>query len=215
MAFRSAQANFSKGEVSPEIYGRFDVAAYNAGVKRARNVIVMKYGGLTKRPGTRLVAEVYNAADPVRLIPFQFSLDQAYALELGQGYMRPAADGGMVLEEELLIMGATNANPIQITAANHAYEAGDQVFLSGVGGMIELNGKIVRVLASIDDDNFTIDLNGTGFGVFTLATGGITRADPPDVIVPPTVPPIVAPPPPPTTGSGGGYERRYDGSNYN
>jgi hypothetical protein len=141
MAFRTAQPNFSKGEISPELLGRFDVAAYNAGLRRARNVQILKYGGVTKRPGTRFVAEVFDATKPVRLVPFQFSLDQTYALEFGQGYMRPAAGGGMVLEEELAITGATQANPVQISAANHAYAAGDQVFLSGIAGMTELNGR--------------------------------------------------------------------------
>lgn len=98
MAFRTAKPNFSKGELADDLLGRFDVEAYGAGLKRARNVVIMKYGGITKRPGTRLVAEVHNSAAPVRLIPFQFSIDQAYVLEFGQNYMRPAALGGIVLD---------------------------------------------------------------------------------------------------------------------
>ena len=54
--FRAGQPNFSRGEIGPELRGRFDVDAYSAGLEAARNVIVLKYGGLTKRPGTRLVA---------------------------------------------------------------------------------------------------------------------------------------------------------------
>lgn len=98
MAYRDAQQNFAKGELAPDLLGRFDVPAYKSGLKRARNVIIMKYGGVTKRPGTRLVAEVHDASYPVRLIPFQFSIDQAYVLEMGQYYMRPAALGGIVLD---------------------------------------------------------------------------------------------------------------------
>lgn len=209
MVFRASQANFSRGILSPELYGRFDVSAYQAGARQLKNVIILKYGGVTKRPGTRLVAEVYDASQPVRLVPFQFSLEQAYALELGQGYMRPAANGGMVVEEELFITNATRSNPVKITAQNHGYAAGDQVYFAGIVGMSELNGRILRVVGSIDDDNFTVDVDGVGFGEFLSASGGIVRADPPDVIVPPVVPPVVPPPDPPVV-VGGGRKGIYD-----
>src|SRR3546814_4764307 len=82
MAYRLAQANFSKGELAPALHGRFDVESYSSAAKKVRNAFVLKYGGLSKRPGTRLVAEVLDAENDVRLIPFQFSLDQSYALEM-------------------------------------------------------------------------------------------------------------------------------------
>jgi len=94
--FRTAQVNFSRGEIAPHLYGRFDVDAWQSGLKRARNVFVLKYGGVAKRPGMQLVAEVIDPAHDTRLIPFQFSLTQAYALEWGENYMSPCADGGRV-----------------------------------------------------------------------------------------------------------------------
>src|SRR3546814_20854217 len=86
MAYRLAQANFSKGELAPALHGRFDVESYSSAAKKVRNAFVLKYGGLSKRPGTRLVAEVLDAENDVRLIPFQVSLDKSYPLEMGQGY---------------------------------------------------------------------------------------------------------------------------------
>ncbi len=202
MGYRTGSMNFSKGELGPELIGRVDVAAYNSGLERARNVIIRKYGGITKRPGTRFVAEVYDATQPVRLIPFQFSIEQAYALEMGQGYMRPAALGGMVLNEELFVTAITQANPAQITAAYHGYSAGDQVFLVGIEGMEEINRRILTVVASINDNNFTVDIDSTGFGAYTGNDGGTVRGAPVVDPVPPTVPPVVPPPPePPVTYS--------------
>ena len=55
MAYRAGLHNFSKGVLSPELHGRVDVAAYNAGIRQGTNVIILKYGGLQKRPGTRFV----------------------------------------------------------------------------------------------------------------------------------------------------------------
>src|SRR3569623_909147 len=238
MALRTAQPNFSKGVISDELVARSDVAAYASGRKRAENVIILKYGGVTKRPGTRLVAEVYKksidadftgviAGDtltvsdcvgamavgqaitngdgdtvatvtafgsgtggngtylvtpsqtlasaslrasvgaPVRLIPFQFSIEQTYALEIGQGYMRPAANGGLVIEDRLTITDLTPGATTTVEAAFHDYEIGDQVYFAGVEGTTELNGRIGRVIAAPDDDHFTVDIDSTGFSAFT------------------------------------------------
>ncbi|MEG3147261.1 hypothetical protein U1839_21625 [Sphingomonas sp. RT2P30] len=220
---RTGQPNFSKGVIAEELVARIDVASYASGLKRADNVIVLKYGGVTKRPGTRLVAEVHDdrGARSVRLMPFQFSIEQTYALEMGQGYMRPAASGGMVTEEKLSITDVTLGATTTIAAAYHAYAVGDQVFFEGVEGTIELNGKIGRVLSSAGD-HFVVDIDSRGFSPFTGDTGGITRSGPPPS--PPTAPPVPPPPPPPpppdTGGSGGGvgddgrYNPRYDDGSY-
>lgn len=193
--FRSVQANFSKGEIGPQLYGRFDVDAWQAGLKQARNVIVMKYGGITKRPGTRLVAEVLNDSEDTRLIPFEFSLEQTYALEFGQAYMAPCAFGGRVAEEELAITAITAASNAQITAIYHGYDAGDVVFLQGITGTMGdlLNNRYWTVQSSVDADNFTINADTTGL-TFVSATGGITRGSAPSTPVAPTVPTPYTPP---------------------
>ena len=204
---RVGQPNFSKGEIAPELYGRFDVDFYSAGLKKARNVLVLKYGGLTKWPGTRLVAEVIDDSEPTRIIPFQFSLTQTYALELGQGYMAPCALGGRVLQEDLAITAITNATHAQITAAYHDYSVGDYVYLTGVAGTLGdfLNNRTWPVYSIVDTDNYTIDADTVGKGTFTTASGGITRTGtPPPPPPPPPVPPPVTPPDPPSIGGGGG-----------
>lgn len=201
MAIRAGLHNFSRGVLSEELWGRVDVEAYNAGLKQGRNILILKYGGFTKRPGTRFVYEVRDG--PQRLIPFEYSLDFTYPLLFGQGTMRPASAGGMVLEQKLTIEAVTLANPMQITAAFHGLEDGDEVFFSGVEGTVELNGRFALVTV-LDDDNFTIDLDGTGFTAFTGDTGGITRDEAPDPLpTPPTVPDPVDPPDPPDVGGGG------------
>lgn len=207
MPNRIGQHNFSKGEIAEELVARIDVAAYSTALRRAENVIILKYGGVTKRPGTRLVAEVY-ADEGVRLMPFQFSLQQTYALEMGQGYMRPAANGGLVLEELLTVTGVTLGSTTIIEAAYHAYDVGDQVYFDGVEGTTELNGRIGRVLSAPDGDHFEVDINSTNFTPFTGDDGGITRSGtpPPPPPPPPVPPPSPTPTPPPTGGGGGGGE---------
>ena len=198
--FRAAQTNFSRGEIAPHLYGRFDVEAWNSAVRKARNVIVLKYGGLTKRPGTEMVAEVLDRSSGNRLLPFQFSLTQTYALEMGQGYMAPMAAGGRIVEQELAITNITNAVNAQITAAFHGYQVGERVYLSGIEGPLGtvLNGRVWRVVSAIDQNRFTINANTTGVGAFISAEGGITRTvDPAPPPPPPVVPDPTPPPPPP------------------
>lgn len=205
MDYRLAQPSFSKGEIAPDLYGRFDVDAYAQSLRKARNVFILKYGGVTKRPGTRLVAEVYDATQPVRLVPFKFSIEQAYALELGQGYMRVAAAGGLVLNEELAITGITNEAQARITAAYHGYSIGQDVFLAGIDGELgdALNFRFYPITAIIDASNFRIGVSTVGMAAFSGATGGITRTGAPDPDpVDPVVPDPVEPPPPPQTGGG-------------
>jgi hypothetical protein len=203
---RSGSLNFSKGEISEELLARIDVPTYSAGLKRARNVIVLKYGGVTKRPGTRLVAETYDNTNPVRLLPFQFSLTQAYVLEMGHGYMRPLAFGGRLLETLLTVTAITKAVNAQVTAALHGYTVGEQVFFNNALGMTEINGLTGTVASVIDVNNFTVNIDTRTFGTFTGDSGGITRtlapAPPP---APPPVPPPPPPPAPPPVGGGGGF----------
>lgn len=212
MAYRAALLNFSKGEIAPELEARFDVSIYNAALRRARNVRVRRQGGVSKRMGTRFVAECLSTT-AVRLVPFQFSDEQAYALELGQAYMRPAALGGVVLEEGLLVTAITKASNAQITVAYHDLAVGDQGYLIGIEGMVEINDRFLTVLTVVDDNNFTVDFDSTNAGTFTGSGGGTARVGaPPAPPAPPTVPAPLTPPDDPVvgSGSGGGYDELGD-----
>lgn len=215
---RALLPNFSKGEISPELYGRIDTAQYGTGLKTARNWIVQKYGGVTFRPGTRLVGKWDDPDNPVWFFPFQFSIDQSYVMAFGQGFMRPLALGGFVVEQDTKIIGATNANPAVLHVPFHGYAVGDRLYLSGITGMPELNGRFVEVLSVPDADHISIDVDSSGFDAFLASTGTLNTGPPPAPPAPPVVPPVVPAPDIPEVGGGGGadYEwnerhRTYDG----
>jgi hypothetical protein len=92
------QTNFTAGELSPLLAGRIDVSKYYNGVKTLENFVIMPWGGVTKTPGTYFVAEVKDSTKKVRLIPFQFSTEQAYILEFGHQYIRFYMNGGQILD---------------------------------------------------------------------------------------------------------------------
>lgn len=58
---------FTSGELDPLLLGRLDLKAQEDGAARLRNVVVHPTGGVTRRPGLRLVTEIAGA---LRLIGF-------------------------------------------------------------------------------------------------------------------------------------------------
>ena len=94
---RVPQNTFTAGEVSPELYARVDLQLYDAGLGACRNFYPMAYGGVTRRPGTEFIAEVYDSEKDSAFIGFVFNAEQTYALEFGDGVMRILTDGGLVV----------------------------------------------------------------------------------------------------------------------
>jgi hypothetical protein len=92
--------SFNSGELSPQLRGRIDFEKYRSGCAKLENFIPQIQGPARKRPGTRFVNEVKDSTKFTRLIPFEFSLEQAYILEFGNQYMRLYADGGLVLSPD-------------------------------------------------------------------------------------------------------------------
>jgi hypothetical protein len=87
---------FTSGELSPTLYGRTDFAKYPTGAQVMKNFVPRPQGPARRRPGTRFVAETKFAAKAVRVLPFEFSTEQAYVLEMGEGYIRFFRDGGRI-----------------------------------------------------------------------------------------------------------------------
>lgn len=97
MAVSFIQPSFAGGEIGPSLYGRIDMAKYSVALRVCDNFIVRQYGGVENRPGTKFVAAAKYPNRKCRLIPFQFSTVQTYALEFGHNYMRVIKDGAVVL----------------------------------------------------------------------------------------------------------------------
>ena len=88
--------SFTTGELSPRLAARTDFDKYRSGCKKLRNFFIMAQGGVYGRPGTRFVAEVKDSTKITRVIPFEFSTDQAYILEIGDTHIRFYKDGGRI-----------------------------------------------------------------------------------------------------------------------
>ncbi len=82
------QLNFTRGEVTPFIHARIDLDHYKAGLSWMRNWVPLRYGGMTRTPGSIFYGATKTSAKKSRFIPFQFNRAQRYAIEAGETYFR-------------------------------------------------------------------------------------------------------------------------------
>lgn len=88
-------STFNAGEWSPELYGRIDLDKYRNACRHIENFVLLAQGPATRRPGTHFIAHTKDQGG-VRLIPFEFSTEQAYVIEAGAHYFRFYMNGGRI-----------------------------------------------------------------------------------------------------------------------
>lgn len=173
MAQPLIQPSFAAGELAPALHARVDLAKYHVGLATCQNWMIMAQGGAQNRPGTLWVGPSFDTFHRPRLIPFQFNTTQAYALLFGEQKMRVIKDGGFVLEATQNITAATQANPVVLGVNAHGYSNGDLVYVSGVAGMVELNGRYFTVAGAAANTFQLLDpligstINGTAYTAYT------------------------------------------------
>ena len=170
--------NFTGGELSPRLDGRTDLTKYTSGCATLENLVVYPHGSAARRPGSTFLAEVADSDNKTRLIPFEFSTTQTYMLEFSNLKMRVYKDSGAVLEGDKTISGITAANPAVVTATSHGYENGDEVLISGVSGMTEVNSKRFLVADKTTNtfelqDKDGVDINSSAFTAYS--SGGVAN----------------------------------------
>lgn len=176
------------GEWSPLLDGRTDIRGYSASASIMRDFIPTVQGPAVRRAGTRYVRPVkFGETTKSRLVPFIKARDDAYVIEFGNGYCRFFTNEATVLTgSPTTITGATQADPVVITSTAHGYSNDDEVFISGVAGMTELNGRWF-VVGNVTANTYELrtvlgnDVDGTGYDAYT--SGG--TADKPYEIVSP------------------------------
>ncbi len=171
--------NFSACELSENMYGRWDLPAFNNGCRRMKNFIGRTTGDAQYRNGfphihhSRL-NQLFN------LITFEFNDEQAYAIEVTDQMFRfHLPDLGLVLEADVVITGISEADPgVVTTSAPHGYGNGDEVFLGSIVGMTELNGTSA-IAANVGASTFELtDVDGNNIdttGFTTYISGGVVN----------------------------------------
>lgn len=168
------------GEWSKRLWGRYDQEKYLNALRRCENFIPLVHGPVIRRPGFKFVSWVRRNEADLRIVPFVYAQDQAYILEFtddgASKRLRFYRNRSAVTETGKAISAVTKANPGVVTANAHGFGAGDEVFVSGVGGMTQVNGRRFRVGAPATNTFQLLDpiggatIDTTGFG--TYSAGG-------------------------------------------
>ena len=92
--------NFSSGEHSKLAMGRVDIEKYPNGVDTLENFLNMLQGGITRRPGLRYVNSTKDDGI-ANIIPFQYSADLDYVMEMGDQYFRLYSNGADLISQSV------------------------------------------------------------------------------------------------------------------
>lgn len=158
------------GELSPLMHGRSDIPVYQKGMALCENWLVLPQGGARFRNGTAFVKYTRNNQYAV-FIPFQFSDQQAYLIEATDRKFRFYKDNAAILEDDKTITDVTTDAPGVVTSVAHGFVDGDEVFVSGILGMQEINAQFFLV-ANATVDTFTLqnhfgdDIDTSSFGAY-------------------------------------------------
>ena len=99
--FVNLQSNFTTGELDPLLRSRVDLQQYANALEKATNVLIQPQGGMRRRPGLKYLAELPNSSTPsvangVRLVAFEFSVDDSYMLCFTPSRMYVFKDGALI-----------------------------------------------------------------------------------------------------------------------
>lgn len=163
------QPSLSGGELSPGMRGRVDLARFSISLGKARNFITKPTGGGAKRNGTFFRGRVKFSNKRTRIVPFIYSTEIKYMIEVGDGYFRFWVNGALLTNAQKPVQGITNTFPAVVTSPGHGYANGDQVVISGVRGMTKVNSRTFSV-ANANPTNF--ELQGFDSRALDVYTGG-------------------------------------------
>lgn len=83
--FSPSLNSFTTGQVSPRLEARTKFPKYKTACRTVENFFVRTHGPVSRRPGTRYIAEANDVSYQVRLIPFEYSTDDCYVLAFDNG----------------------------------------------------------------------------------------------------------------------------------
>jgi len=175
------------GEWTPLLDGRTDIQGYSSSAHVMENYIPSIQGPAIRRGGTGFIRAVKDSTDKTWLVPFIRARNLAFQIEFGELYCRFYFNRAPVVTgTTTTITGATAASPVVISSTGHGYSDGDDVFISGIAGMTELNGRWFIVANKTPNDYELTTIHGDnvdGTAYTAYSSGGV--ADTPYEIVSP------------------------------
>jgi hypothetical protein len=174
----SALLNFAGGETTPRSRGRFDAPWYPNSCKKLLNFTPEVPGSARYRSAFKFLRQTRGGA-VARIIEFEVNNTAVYKLEFTSGKMRvyDVAAEDLLTTERTTVTHVTKANPaILAVAATTNLSNGDEIIITGIDGMDELNGRQVKLANGVGlgfqlvDPVTGLGIDSTNFGAY--ASGG-------------------------------------------
>ena len=111
-------------------------------------MVVNGAGGIYNRAGLRFVGRIKNQQQGAKLFLFKFNVNDTYILEMGERYVRFIRNDQYVIDEGTSIpFGMLEASGSKLigTLGPYSFVTGDDVFVFGVPGVREVNGRMFNL----------------------------------------------------------------------
>lgn len=93
----TVQRSMAGGELAPALHLRADTTKYLTGLRRCRNFLVQRHGGIANRPGFRFIAHCKTDSITVSLMRYVSEIPgQSLLIEVGNAYFRFYLNGGLL-----------------------------------------------------------------------------------------------------------------------
>ena len=169
------QDSFNGGIFSPSLAGHVSAPRRSSAVSEMQNLIPMIQGPATRRGGTRFSFEVKDSAKQTALLEFEFSVEQAFIVEMGDLYMRFYKDNAIITETAIDITAITSATPPVVSTGTELVTNGsfaaDTDWTKGTGWTIS-GGNATHAAGTGSDLTQTISItNGLSYSVTFIVSG--------------------------------------------
>ena len=152
------KTSFSGGEFGPSLFGRTDIAQYANACELVENMLPSSYGPAISMPGTRYVATASDSTLRTRLIPFVFNQTDAYAIEMGDLYMRFFTNRGQVVTPA----GTEDLSSFTASTIAH-WKMNDNVAGTGTTLVLDATGTHNGTASTVTSSLSTTAIVSTGF----------------------------------------------------
>jgi len=171
---------FNAGKLTPLIDVRSDTEKYSAGCRQLQNMIPLIYGPVTRRPGTKYIADCADHDVKSRMVPFVYSSNVTYELEFGDQVINVYYEGELVqgdisspyLEDDLFeLQFRQSADVMWIVHSSYKPRKLSRVSATSFT-LAEIpfeNGPFLERNDIAEDDGVTISV--TGYTIATATNG--------------------------------------------
>ena len=174
--------SLNAGKLTPLIDARSDIEKYSSGCRTLENMIPLIYGPVTRRPGTKYLANVEDHDIKSKMVSFIFSATIAYKLEFSDQIINVYFEGTLVdtvvspyLEADLFqLQFRQSADVMWIVHPSYAPRKLSRVSATefSLDTIVFDKGPFIERNDIAEDDNVTIAVTGTAIATATAGAAG-------------------------------------------